>query len=203
MPTFQRSARIARIYRHRRLVFVSSILLAGFLLTGVVTLSLGEPLAPLTCPPPAAPSSFWGYITLNGAPAPVGVKLAAWVNGVEVASTTTQASGSSTYYLIDVPERAYDSVTGQVCRQGGAAGETVSFVLCTYVTANETGTWAGGTQVQRDLTASGSCSPATNTPTATATSTWTFTPTLPRPRRLRPRRPQHCRRHHQRRAPGR
>jgi len=36
-------------------------------------------------------------------------------------------------------------------------GTTVSFKLCTVVTANETGTWHGGSLVQRDLTASGSC----------------------------------------------
>jgi hypothetical protein len=120
---------------------------------GAVATSPADPAAPLICPPPAAPSSFWGYVTLNGAPAPVGLKLAAWVNGVEVASTTTQTSGSKTYYLIDVLERAYDTVTGQVCRQGGAAGETVHFVLRNLITAHETGTWSGGTQVHRDLTA--------------------------------------------------
>ena len=134
------------------LISVTNIFFFGFLLAGMASAFREEPLAPLTCPPPGAPSSFWGYITLNGAPAPVGLKLAAWVNGVEVATTTTQASSGATHYLIDVPERAYDTVTGHVCRQGGAAGETVHFVLCNRVTANETGTWNGGTQVQRDLT---------------------------------------------------
>jgi hypothetical protein len=70
-----------------------------------------------------------------------------------VATTTTQASGNSTYYLIDVPERAYDTASGQVCRQGGAAGEEVHFVLSNQITAHETGIWSAGSLVQRDLTA--------------------------------------------------
>jgi len=150
MATVHRSAPAARI-------FVTSILLLGLVLTGTTLALQEEPLAPLICPAPGSPSSFWGYVTLNAAPAPAGLKLAAWVNGVEVASTTTQAAGGPTYFLIDVSERAYDSVTGQLCRQGGAMGETVSFKLCTVVPANETGTWHGGSLVQRNLTASGSC----------------------------------------------
>jgi hypothetical protein len=113
--------------------------------------------APQACPPPGSPSSFWGYVTLNGAAAPAGLKLAAWVGGAEAAVTTTQDAGGDTYYLLDAPERAYDSETGQVCRAGGAAGETVTFVLCDALTAGQTGTWHGGTMTRLDLALSGSC----------------------------------------------
>lgn len=68
------------------------------------------------CPPPGQPSSFWGYLTVGGEPAPAGVRLAARINGVEVASTITQEYEGVTYYLIDVPERAIDDSTGEVCR---------------------------------------------------------------------------------------
>jgi hypothetical protein len=116
------------------------------------------PSAPSTCPPPTPPSSFWGYVTLDGAAAPVGQPLAAWIEGSQVASTTTQSAGGLTYYQMDVPARAYDDVTGLLCRPGGAPGEMVMFVLANSLPANETGVWAGGTLVQRNLTLS-SCSP--------------------------------------------
>jgi|GEM_PF-1742284 len=150
------------VYRGARVVpfLVGGIISLGLLLSGVAVAMSRDTLAPQTCPPPAAPSSFWGYVTLNGAPAPAGLKVAAWIGGVEVASTATLDMGGATYYLLDVPLRAVDPTTGQVCRQGGATGETVTFVLCDLLAANQTGAWYGGTQVQRDLTASGSCTAA-------------------------------------------
>jgi len=106
------------------------------------------------------------------------LRLAAWINGVEVASTTTQASGTAVYYLLDIPPRAYDPITRQVCRQGGASGETIYFVLCDAFTANETAIWNGGSLVQRNLTVARLCSGATNTPMPTSTPTATPQPRL-------------------------
>jgi hypothetical protein len=135
-------------------------LLSCAIIAGVVLAQLAsghaDPLpiprsTPATCPPPAPPSSFWGYVTLDGAAALAGQQLAARIDGIEVASTTTQAVGSTSFYQVDVPARAYDTVTGQVCRPGGAAGETITFVLAGSLPASETGAWAGGTLVHRDL----------------------------------------------------
>ena len=53
--------------------FVACIVLLGFVLEGIAVALQEGPLAPLICPAPGAP---------------VGLKLAAWVDGVEVASTT-------------------------------------------------------------------------------------------------------------------
>lgn len=143
----------------RTLGFVLSV---AALFTGALVWSTGSGLAqmegPLTCPPPAPPSSFWGYVTQDGMAVPAGLRLAAWIEGTEVAWTTTQTTGSATYYQVDVLARAYDDVTGLLCRLGGAPGETIAFMLAGSLTANETGVWVGGTLVRRDLTMS-SCSP--------------------------------------------
>jgi hypothetical protein len=120
--------------------------------------------APLTCPLPAAPASFWGYVTLNGAPAPAGMAVATWVNGYQTAMTTTQTDAAGTYYHIDVPERATDPDTGKVCRQGGAPEEKVAFSLCSVLAAEPQGTWSGGTLVQVDLIAEGTCGGAAPAP---------------------------------------
>ena len=78
------------------LIFVASILLIAFLLVGMAAAFPEEPLAPLICPFPAAPSSFWGAVTLNGIEAQPGLKPAAWINGVEVATTMTQIARKPT-----------------------------------------------------------------------------------------------------------
>lgn len=94
---------------------------------------------------------------MNGAPAPAGMAVAAWVNGYQTATATTQTDVAGRYYLIDVPERAADPATGKVCRQGGTAGEKVWFSLCSVLVAEQQGTWNSGTLVQVDLTAGGTC----------------------------------------------
>jgi len=146
---------------------IMGFMLACLAIPGAVALAW-QPAAAATCPPPEPPSSFWGAITVDGGAAPAGMSLTAWIDGTRVGIATTESSGGATYYLVDVPERASDSGTGAVCRQGGAAGETVYLALCGVLRADQQAAWNGGSLARLDLTASGACSDPAPLPVAPA-----------------------------------
>lgn len=90
--------------------------------------------------------------------------LTAWVDGVRIAATTTRDDKGDTYYVLDVPARADDDTTGQICREGGAADKRIYFALCDVLQAPQTGAWQGGASVQLDLAFTGACQSAAPLP---------------------------------------
>jgi|GEM_PF-3565791 len=149
----------AAVFSRRRLLgfLVAAMILMGAEGPGSARVQSTVFAEPSACPPPGSPSSFWGYVTLNGTSAPLGLKVEAWINGIQVATTTTGASSRGTYYLLDVPDRATDPATGRVCRQGGATGEPVSFALCDAIVSDQQGAWNVGSLVRLDFNAAGDC----------------------------------------------
>jgi len=113
--------------------------------------------------------SPWGTVMINGQPAPNGIQVTAWIDGVQKGSTTT----INGYYDIAVSP--------------GATGDTVVFKVSGY-TAPQTGTWVLFDAPQINLTVTIPDTPTptatftpvtpTNTPTNTPTHTPTNTPTI-------------------------
>lgn len=124
-----------------------------------IALSLYELL--LDCPPTARAATFQGQVTLNDAPAAVGTGLTAWLDGAQIAATTTQDDAGNIYYTLDIPARADSNTSGQICRAGGIAGKKIYFALCDVLQAPQTGVWQAGAAAPLDLAFTGSClSPA-------------------------------------------
>ncbi|MCD6519007.1 MAG: C1 family peptidase, partial [Anaerolineae bacterium] len=84
----------------------------------------------------ASPATFSGEVTLNGEPVPEGTQVTAWIDGVQVASTTTTMQNGRSRYTLEVPPD--DPSTGE--REGGRDGEVVRFKVGSEW-ANERGTW--------------------------------------------------------------
>jgi hypothetical protein len=132
---------------------------------------------------PALPSSFYGTVKLNNANVPDGTIVQAFIGSLVVAQGYTQMFQGDSYYALDVP--ADDTATPVI--DGGREGDTIAFKVA-GITANETGTWHSGTDVQLNLTVTSASTPVpllatpTKLPTQTpivvqqATSTPTQTP---------------------------
>ena len=142
-----------------------ALLLALALITAII--------APIgSAGPPPLPSSFYGYVTLDGSPAPEGMLVAAGHGGTIYVQTQVIALDGTedTYYSLNVP--GDESDTPGI--EGGSPGEEISFWIGGEL-ADQTGTWMSGSNVALDLTASGASPTFTPTPTATATTTATST----------------------------
>lgn len=120
----------------RKIVVTTAILLV--LLLG--TFSVVEAVPPL-------PSSFHGTVKVNGANVPAGTIITAWVNGVQYAQVTSLMYGGDSVYALDVPGDDASS-TGVI--EGGVQGDTVTFKI-DGIEADQTGSWATGTNVTRNL----------------------------------------------------
>ena len=82
------------------------------------------------------PNQFYGYVYIGGSLAPSGTAVAAYVNGVLKASTTTDAMGRYGYtQLFQVP---------------GQEGGTVTFYVNTVITS-QTATWTSGGITKKNL----------------------------------------------------
>jgi len=109
---------------------------------------------------PPLPSSFRGTVKWNnGNNVPEGTTVSAWINGVKYAETRSQMDAGDSVYAIDVP--GDDPETTEV--EGGVEGDIVVFKVGDS-TADQTGTWHSGTDVELNLTA---------TPTAVTLSSLT------------------------------
>ena len=97
---------------------------------------------------PPIPSSFYGAATLEGAEAPVGTSVAAWINGKQYAETTVTSFEGHAFYALSVP--GDDPQTLPV--EGGRPGDTIVFTI-NGVRAMQTATWESGTNRRLDLTA--------------------------------------------------
>jgi hypothetical protein len=140
-----------------------AIRIASVLMAAMVLLTLSPTVAEAV---PPIPSSFYGTVKLNGSNVPDGTKVSAWIGGVKYAETETTIWEGDSVYSIEVP--GDDPETPG--KDGGVEGETIVFKIASY-TANQTGTWHSGTNVELNLTA------AEGTVTVTPTSTLTPTPT--------------------------
>ena len=140
-----------------------AIRITSVLVAAVVLLTL-SPTAAEAVPP--VPSSFYGTVKLNGSNMPDGTKVSAWIGGVKYCETETETWEGDSVYFMDVP--GDDPETPE--KDGGVEGETIVFKIASY-TADQTGTWHSGTNVELNLTA------AEGTVTVTPTSTFTPTPT--------------------------
>jgi hypothetical protein len=101
------------------------------------------------------PARFYGAVTLNGAPAPGGVEVVAYVGEVECGRTTTTNDGR---YVLDV--NADGTVPG--C---GTDDATVRFVV-NGVPADQTGVFQTGHFIQLDLSVGGAPAAPAEAPAA-------------------------------------
>ncbi|MFQ5593659.1 MAG: hypothetical protein ACE5HA_05885 [Anaerolineae bacterium] len=99
-----------------------------------------------TAPPPL-PASFYGTVTVNGADAPEGTPVSAWIDGIRYATTDAFIFDGRSMYAMDVP--GDDPATPEV--DGGRPGDTIVFHVG-GLKAGQTATWQGGTNTALDLT---------------------------------------------------
>ncbi len=99
---------------------------------------------------------FYGSVTIDGATAPTGTVVRAWIDGDEAASIVVPYSGDIDYFI---------KISGDTF-----AGKTVSFTAGpSNAQASVTAQWNAGENYEFDLTTSTSASPApTTTPTTPA-----------------------------------
>jgi hypothetical protein len=102
---------------------------------------------------PPLPSGFYGTVTVNGAIVPVDLPITAWINGIQYAITYTLKYGSDSVYSISVP--GDDPSTAGII-EGGTEGQTIVFKI-DQLSANQTGTWHGASNVSLNLSATGYC----------------------------------------------
>ena len=99
--------------------------------------------------PPILPSSFYGTVMVNGAYVSDGTIISAWIDGNKYAEVGTFTFESKSVYTIEVPVDNPDTVE----KDGGEEGDTVVYKIGSD-TADQTGTWHSGTNVEVNLTAS-------------------------------------------------
>ena len=107
------------------------------------------------------PQSFVGTASIDGAPAPEGTVVAAWVAGAEAASTTAGGGGAYSL-LVDEVEDSFPGETVTFTIGGNAAGQSAA--------------WTPGAFSELDLTASSVPPTPTATPRPPATATPVPTP---------------------------
>lgn len=119
---------------------------------GVLTLSLMTVLTltliSTASAVPPLPASFWGSVSANGANLPAGTIIKAAIDGVNYAVAVVEIINGESIYALDVPGDD-ESTPGVI--EGGASGDAIHFMLGTRP-ANQTGTWASGTNLELDLT---------------------------------------------------
>jgi hypothetical protein len=94
------------------------------------------------------PASFYGTVTVNGADAPEGTPVSAWIDGVRYATTDAFTFDGRSMYALDVP--ADDPATPEL--DGGRPGDTIVFHIG-GLKADQVAVWQGGTNTGLDLTA--------------------------------------------------
>ena len=135
---------------------------AGLLLALVLIVGMVAPAAlAQSGMPPSLPRQFWGNVTVNGAPAPMGAAVSARIGGVEYGNGTVDAAG-----------RYGDEPNFFVQAPAELAGQTISFYVA-GVLAHETAVYQVGGKGGLDL----SVTIVTPTPTPTPVVTPTLVPT--------------------------
>lgn len=154
------------------------------LLVATAWLTMHAALPALAAPP--LPFNAWGTVTINGALAPDGTIVTAWIDGVRYGLDVTGRLGTG-WYSLDVRGDDPD----ESGKQGGLPGDIITFQV-NGQTMPQTAIWASGVSERIDFTltvatptvtptATRTTSPtATSTATATTpalTATWTVVPT--------------------------
>ncbi len=104
---------------------------------------------PVTLAMPPLPSSFYGTAKIDGANVLAGTVVSAWINGIRYAYTTVILYDGETVYSLDV---AGDDPSTPGIVEGGVSGNSIVFHIG-ELAAGQTGTWASGSNVNRNLTA--------------------------------------------------
>jgi len=99
--------------------------------------------------PPPIPEQFYGKVVIDGSPASTGTTVSIYINGAEVASTTTDAQGRYGYSTL--------------VKLSGSNGATVEFYV-NGVKAQESTTFSSGAIVNVDLSAGEGSSPPSEPP---------------------------------------
>jgi hypothetical protein len=119
---------------------------------------------------PPVPATYYGTILVNGANPPLPATVEARIGGVLYASAPAKVSGTNIVYDINVPGDLPETPG----KEGGVAGDTVTFHVLGLNCA-QTANWLSGMH-QLNLTATGTPSVATPTPTRTSTPQVMSTP---------------------------
>ena len=119
----------------------------SLMLIAVVALLVSLPAIVSAQVPP--PNSFFGSVTIDGRPAPVGTTVVAWANGQQVGMVVTTTVGS--YPTLEV---------------SGLSPNTPITFRVNGVEANETASWEQGTVTPLNLTASSTALPLLTPPHA-------------------------------------
>ncbi len=114
----------------------------ALLVVAALALLLAPAQAALALPP--LPYSPWGLVTSGGVAAPNGVRVTAWADGAQIATTLTVGGG---WYTLDIPGDDADTPE----KDGLTPGEVITFKAGRQL-ATETGTWASGMSPRIDLT---------------------------------------------------
>jgi len=101
-------------------------------------------LLPIAMAVPGIPSDFYGTVTIDGAPAPAGTVVDAYIGAELFAQFTVTTAGS--YGLMPVTGDDPDT-SG---KEGGVNGESVTFRVDNAI-VSQTGTWAQGQSVEVNL----------------------------------------------------
>ena len=99
-------------------------------------------VTPVLAAPPL-PYSPWGTVRIDGAVAPAGVPVSAWIDGVRFATTPILTGG---WYSLDVRGDDGDTPT----KDGGVSGDEVLFRVGESV-ATQRGVWRSGDSPRLDL----------------------------------------------------
>jgi hypothetical protein len=131
---------------------------------GISLISLFSVRPVLAFPP--LPSSFYGTVKVNGANVLDGTVIKALINGNVYAQTQTLTYQGDSVYALDV--QGDDSSTTTI--EGGKDGDSIVFTIG-ELTADQTGTWKSGTNINLNLGATTNATKPTpqNTPTSMPT----------------------------------
>lgn len=96
--------------------------------------------------PPLLPPSFYGFVTMHGAPFIAGAMVTTAVDGISVAETTTFTCKGRVYYRVNIPSD--DPATTE--SEGGVPGDVIRFKI-DNIPAIPSVLWIGGTNRRLDL----------------------------------------------------
>jgi PKD repeat protein len=99
--------------------------------------------------PPIMPSSFYGMVLVDGAYVSDGTIISAWIDGNKYAEVGTFTFEAKSVFTVDVPADNPETVE----KDGGEEGDGIIFKIGSD-TADQTGTWHSGTNMEINLTAS-------------------------------------------------
>ena len=101
---------------------------------------------PVSADPPPIPSSFFGAVKVDGNNVPLNTTVSAWINGIQYADTKVSMYSGDTIYSLNVP----GDIDGTPEIEGGRPGDVIVFMIGNQ-SADQTGKWQSGTNIELDL----------------------------------------------------